>query len=167
MRSLAMALALLLCATTAFAIMRRPEDRSPELRMPEPMPKPMPMPDPVPVPEPEPEPRPVPAIPVFECTPDSFTLGVTNGGYHLEGTLEMPTPGFTYAVTGVQELRDGSLRGTLSLTQPEGMALQVIDRLSISHDFPAQELSRLSLRVDRNFNWGPEEISCEMTGMAQ
>ena len=174
MRIFALALAFMLCATTAFAIVVRMDDgnKSVPAPRPEPMPLPEPAPDrmpspvPVPVPEPEPEPRPAPVEPSFTCAPDGFTLSRTEDGYHLQGKIEMPTPGFTYDIRDIQELRDGNLRGTFFLTPPDGAVIQVISPLDVSYDLARNaDLSKFSLHVEKNFQWGAEEISCAAEGM--
>ncbi len=107
----------------------------------------------VPVAEPVPESG-------FVCTP-GFTLEKTDVGYKLSGKLETPTPGFGYDISDVEEMRDGMLAGILQLTGPGGAVVQVIDSIAISYDIQRDaELSRLTLTIEKQFNWGPSNITC-------
>lgn len=143
MRLFLLALALMLCAPSAFALVARPpgEERN------------VPMPNPA-------------VNPVFSCKPAGFTLTRDAGGMHLHGEMQMPTPGYTYSFTEEAPGPDGSLHATLRFKAPDGMVIQVISPLAIDHTFKT-EGDRLHVAIDKSFNWGDASIDCEMTGMTQ
>jgi hypothetical protein len=141
MKTAAMALAFLLCATTAFAIVARPRDT-------------------------EPMPAPVPRPAAFAYTPEGFALAEETAGLRLTGGIETPTPGYRYEILNVEPAGDGGLHGVLRLTGPDGAVIQVISSLAIDYVFP-QPADSLSLSVEKQFNWGPDVIECKRTGAAQ
>ena len=143
MRLFLMALAFTLCASSAFALVARPPAEE----------KNVPMPNPV-------------SNPIFSCKPEGFTLNRDEGGLHLQGVMQMPTPGYTYTVTEEEPGPDGSLHATLRFKSPDGMVIQVISPLAINHTFKGAG-DRLHVSIDKSFNWGDASIDCEMTGMTQ
>ncbi|HYD17119.1 MAG TPA: hypothetical protein VEF76_01405 [Patescibacteria group bacterium] len=104
----------------------------------------------------EPEaPKPVPVAPAAgTCTPAGFTIVKTAEGYLLSGAIETPTPGYSYTYEN----------GTLTLAgPPEGTAqIQVISSLAIEVSLPASAGDGVSVPVAKKFNWGPDNISCEL-----
>lgn len=92
----------------------------------------------------------------FSCTPASFTLTENDLGYILDGTLETPTPGYSYEIE-----KDSGGSFTLVLTAPEGMVIQVIDNLEISYRFSKEEVGdKLSVNIGKTFGWGEKNIVC-------
>jgi hypothetical protein len=107
--------------------------------------------------------RPIEAPPVeagFVCTP-GFTMTKTDTGYKLSGTLDTPTPGYAYDIGEAEETGPGTLTAALRLTGPDGMVAAVIDSLYINYEFQREdEFSRLTLAIEKQFNWGPGSITC-------
>lgn len=101
--------------------------------------------------EPEPHPLPV-APPAGTCSPPGFTIVKTGEGYLLNGVLETPTPGYKYAFEN----------GTLTITAPEGVQLTVIDNMPIQIALPETAAAGVSIPVKKSFNWGPDNITCEL-----
>lgn len=105
---------------------------------------------------------PVPSKPqlVYSCTPDSFKLTQDGDNYTLTTTLETPTPNYSYNVIDAED-KNGRIKATLQLLAPEGMQLTVIDKIDIMHTFEHEAtLHALSMKVEKNFNWGPEAVNC-------
>jgi hypothetical protein len=88
------------------------------------------------------------ASPVFTCTPAGFTLTKSNSGLRLQGSLQVPTSGFSYEITQEEPGPDGSIHGTLHVKRPDGMAAQVISSLAIDHTFSG-EGDRLTVDIDK------------------
>lgn len=100
----------------------------------------------------------------YLCTP-GFTLIRDTGGLRLAGDIEIPTPGFSYEVTDVEEMEPGKLAGILHLSDAGGAVIQVISSLHIEYLLPQDEPPRsLTLTVDKTFNWGPTTITCTKQG---
>jgi hypothetical protein len=134
-------LAVLYCASSAFALVARPPAEEKDV--------------------------PVPAeSPAFSCKPEGFMLTKTDSGLHLVGEMKVPTPGFTYEMTEEEPGPDGSLHATLRLKGPGGMVAQVISSVTADYTF-AGAGDRLHVNIDRDFNWGDSSIDCEMTGTTQ
>lgn len=92
----------------------------------------------------------------FSCTPASFTLTENDLGYVLNGTLETPTPGYSYEIE-----KDSGGNFTLVLTAPEGMVIQVIDQIEINYRFSKNELrDKLVVNIGKSFSWGEKSIEC-------
>jgi len=103
----------------------------------------------------------------FTCTPDSFTLTADMEGYHLRGTLETPSPGYSYTLTRLEGAPDTAV-AVLELRGPEGSAAQVISQLEINHLYMRDSTSlstikTMTVRIDKTFNWGPDTIACHNT----
>lgn len=97
---------------------------------------------------------------VYTCTPDNFTLTQDGDNYTLAASLETPTPGYSYEIIPV-ETRSGRIKAKLKLTGVDGMMMQVIGNIDISHTFEyAGMLHALSIAVDKDFNWGPDAVNC-------
>lgn len=97
---------------------------------------------------------------IYSCTPDSFKLTQDGDNYTLTTTLETPTPNFSYNVIDAED-KNGRIKATLQLLAPEGMQLTVIDKIDIMHTFEHEAtLHALSMKVEKNFNWGPEAVNC-------
>ena len=104
--------------------------------------------------EPEPQ-HPLPTAPAAgTCSPPGFTIVKTGEGYLLKGVLETPTPGYAYSFEN----------GTLTITAPEGGALTVIDNMAIQIALPETASQGVSIPVKKSFNWGPDNITCELSG---
>lgn len=102
----------------------------------------------------EAEPHPLPtAPPVGTCAPAGFTIFKTGEGYVLKGVLETPSPNYKY----------GFDNGILTLVAPEGVQLTVIDSLAIQLALPESAAAGVSIPVKKNFNWGPDNITCELS----
>lgn len=100
----------------------------------------------------------------YLCTP-GFTLIRDTGGLRLAGDIETPTPGFSYEVTDVEEMEPGRLAGILRLTDAGGAVIQVISSLHVEYLLPQDEPpQRLTLTVDKAYNWGPASITCTKQG---
>lgn len=96
-----------------------------------------------------------PSFACFTCAPDTFTLKDKEGGYHLSGAIETPTPGYSYALEKTGDA------WTLRLTPPDGMVIQVIDRLEIEHSFAKEEVGEsLTINFDKTYNWGDTAVQC-------
>lgn len=102
--------------------------------------------------EPVPHPLPV-APPAGTCSPPGFTIVKTGEGYLLNGVLETPTPGYKYSFEN----------GTLTIIAPEGVALTVIDNMPIQIALPETASAGVSIPVKKSFNWGPDNITCELS----
>lgn len=96
-----------------------------------------------------------PSFAGFICTPDTFTLEEKDGAYVLSGTIETPTPGYSYEI---EKDGDGHV---LRLKAPEGIVIQVIGTLNILHTFTKADAGEgLTLRFDKSYNWGETAVSC-------
>lgn len=102
--------------------------------------------------EPEEHPLPV-APPAGTCSPPGFTIVKTGEGYLLKGVLETPSPNYKY----------GFDNGILTLVAPEGAQLAVIDSLAIQIALPESAAAGVSIPVKKSFNWGPDNITCELS----
>ncbi|MDF3025537.1 MAG: hypothetical protein K0R10_2898, partial [Alphaproteobacteria bacterium] len=102
--------------------------------------------------EPELNPLPV-APPAGTCSPAGFTIVKTGEGYVLKGALETPSPNYKY----------GFENGILTLVAPEGTQLTVIDSLAIQLALPETASQGVSIPVKKTFNWGPDNITCELS----
>lgn len=97
----------------------------------------------------------------YTCDAPEFTLTQTGDSYVLNARLETPTPGFEYALEQTED-KNGRIKATLSINAPDGMVIQVIDAINISHTFEhTGMLHMLSIKVDKDFNWGPKTINCK------
>jgi hypothetical protein len=102
----------------------------------------------------EPELNPTPtAPPVGTCAPAGFTIFKTGEGYVLKGVLETPSPNYKY----------GFDNGILTLVAPEGAQLAVIDSIAIQLALPETAAAGVSIPVKKPFNWGPDNITCELS----
>jgi len=121
------------------------------------------------------KPLPVPvSTPVYGCTPKGFTLSRTKQGYHLNGVLDTPTPGYSYRISTATMQADGTMTATLTLTPPAGMVIQVLGKVSIDAVLAlgatlkgVGTVGKISVTLDKPFNWGPSAIDCKMVGMTQ
>ena len=78
----------------------------------------------------------------------------------INGILETPTPGYKYQMS-LEDSEGGLQNIKLKLISPGGMGLAVIDKISISERFEVQNsFNRVTIEVDKNFNWGPKVINC-------
>ncbi len=102
--------------------------------------------------EPEPHPMPV-APPAGTCSPAGFTIVKTGEGYLLNGVLETPTPNYTFTFED----------GILTITAPEGLQLTVIDNMPVQIALPESASQGVSIPVKKTFNWGPDNITCELS----
>lgn len=101
-----------------------------------------------------------PAAPedLYKCDPAVFTLTKRGAGLLLEGGLEVPTPGYTYALRGTGESR------VLELTAPPGMVMQVISELAVSVPVNEAEVTSLVVDIEKPFDWGVNRIRCNIVG---
>ncbi len=103
----------------------------------------------------------------YTCTPSNFTLTQTQvldtgGTYHLRGTMDMLTPGYTYKFTARHSLTAEYHVYTMDLIKPSGMAAQVITPVEISYKFGGVPyLEDVKISVEGGANWQPETISCK------
>jgi hypothetical protein len=89
-----------------------------------------------------------------------LVLSVDGKQAHLAGKIEVPTPGYTAELKDLQ-VEGRNLMGTLRLTAPDGMSMQVIKALPIDFSFELLPRARLlTLAVDKPFAWGPVQIIC-------
>jgi len=97
---------------------------------------------------------------VYTCTPDNFTLIQSGDSYTLAASLETPTPGYSYEIIPV-ETRSGRIKAKLKLSGVDGAMIQVIGNIDISHTFEyTGMLHAISIKVEKDFNWGPTDINC-------
>lgn len=143
MRIFLMALALMLCAPSAFALVARTPAAEKDIAVPDPT-----------------------NNPVFSCKPEGFTLSKGDDGLHLLGEMKVPTPGFTYEMKEEEPGPDGSLHATLTLKAPDGAAAQVISSVTVDYTFRG-EGDRLHVNISKDFSWGEDTLDCAMTGMTQ
>ena len=96
----------------------------------------------------------------YSCTPDTFDLTVDDTGVlKLTGSLETPSPNFTYALTV-----DDNNAHVLTLTTPGDAQLAVIDNINIDNSiFNLDENGGLTVAIKKDFNWGPDKITCAPT----
>lgn len=99
-----------------------------------------------------------PAEASYSCTPEGFTLVKNAEGWLLEGSLDMPTPGYTYDMT---RREDGTF--VFSFKAPDGMVIQVIDSLKISQQFSNDDIGeKLHIAIENNgVAWGETRIVCK------
>lgn len=96
----------------------------------------------------------------YTCKPDSFTLTQNGTSFVLQGRIETPTPGYSYEMASF-DAKHGRVKATLKLTGVDNAVIQVLDGIDISHSFNhAGMLHALSIKVEKDFNWGPASISC-------
>ena len=94
----------------------------------------------------------------YACTPDGFTLSQDVGGLKLMGSLETPSPNYTYTLT----VNDDKAH-VLTLTTPSEAQLAVIDNIAIdSTIFNTDDNGDLTIAVKKDFNWGPDTITCKL-----
>ena len=104
----------------------------------------------------------------YTCDPASFKLTQTSlldtgAQYELTGRLDMPTPGYSYSFTPQPSLTADHHVYTLQFTKPDGMAVQMIDTLEISHRFNAVPyLQDVQVMLKNQANWHPKTISCQV-----
>lgn len=97
----------------------------------------------------------------YTCDAPEFTLTQTGDSYVLNGRIETPTPGFEHSLTQTED-KNGRIKATLEIKSPDGMVIQVLDAINISHTFEhAGMLHLLNIKVDKDFNWGPKAINCK------
>ena len=97
----------------------------------------------------------------YTCDAPEFTLTQTGDSYVLNGRLETPTPGFEHTLTQTED-KNGRIKATLEIKSPDGMVIQVIDAINISHTFEhTGMLHLLNIKLDKDFNWGPAAINCK------
>lgn len=93
----------------------------------------------------------------YTCTPESFTLKSVEDTYVLHGTLETPTPGYTYKI----EKNNDDIY-VLNLNAPEGLMIQVIDSIEVTHTFTREEIhGDFTVNIGKSFNWGDKAIVCK------
>lgn len=93
----------------------------------------------------------------YACTPDGFTLSQDVGGLKLAGTLETPSPNYTYT------LNVDDNQHVLTLTTPSEAQLAVIDNIAIdSTIFNTDDNGDLTITIKKDFNWGPDTITCKL-----
>jgi hypothetical protein len=85
--------------------------------------------------------------------------------YRMTGTLQVPTPGYGYALLpGTRRSASGLLvhHLRLVLTPPAGMTMQVISELTIDTGFqlPHPDAERVIVSIEKPFDWGPGQIVC-------
>lgn len=106
---------------------------------------------------------------VWVCDPQNEGLHVlmqSPGERHsaelvLNGSLETPTPGYSYAFDHESDGSGGEVV-VLRLRGPSGVAASVISRLVINERFGVDPATkRLSISVEKKFNWGVDKIICE------
>lgn len=102
------------------------------------------------------------AVPVFACDwptiqvdaaktedPDHITV-------RLYGTLETPTPGYSY------DAQQAGSEVMLTLTRPTGMVIQVLDKIEIDESFTLLATTKaLTVKLNKTYNWGPDGITCK------
>lgn len=107
----------------------------------------------------------------YSCTPADFTLTQssvldTGGEYHVEGTLDMPTPGYSTRVIERPSTRLDEQNFEIYTTRPSGMVTQVISPLDVSFNFSGTPtLNRVNIYVvnsDGSASMGvrPNTITC-------
>lgn len=84
-------------------------------------------------------------------------------GYLLiQGQLEVPSGGYKYQFSNIGQ-HGGVFRGTIKLVPPNGMAISMISMVAINERLRNDNgLEGVSLKIDKSFNWGPEQINCEV-----
>lgn len=103
----------------------------------------------------------------YTCTPSNFTLEQaqvldTGAEYTLNGMVDAPTPGYTYAVTEQAQTGLDKKNYTIRFTGPLGMVTQVITPVTIDYNFSAPPvLSRLKFDVTGLPTMQSESIVCE------
>lgn len=93
--------------------------------------------------------------PVYTCAPDGFTLTAVEGGVHLTGQLETPTPG--YSAVYAPETR------SIRVVAPEGIAVQVISSVTIDLVLPAEVMrsdDSLDITLEKSYDWGISGVTC-------
>lgn len=96
----------------------------------------------------------------FTCKPDGFSLDHFGSLWRLTGALEVPTPGYAYEFQPPKTARSDLLQVPLKLTPPDGIAPAMIAKLPVQYSFTADDLLRLTVSINRDFNWGPDVIDC-------
>jgi hypothetical protein len=108
----------------------------------------------------EPEANPESYNLTYSCKPESFTLTQNGTSFTLQGRIETPTPGYSYEFTSF-DAKFGRVKATLKLSGVDNAVIQVLDGIDVSHSFEhAGMLHALSIKVEKDFNWGPASISC-------
>lgn len=83
----------------------------------------------------------------------------------VHGTLEMPTPGYTFALIFEPNLYEGTMHGVMTLKDksPDVMKTQVITPLEINQTFDIPVgTTAIFIEIIKNFNWGPEYFKGNM-----
>ncbi len=102
----------------------------------------------------EPEPHPMPVAPAAgTCSPPGFAIVKTGEGYLLTGVLETPSPNYKFTFEN----------GILTIIAPEGAQLTVIDNMPVQIALPETASTGVSIPVKKTFNWGPDNITCELS----
>ncbi len=100
-----------------------------------------PAPDSETVATPDNQPIPYVTAGTYSCTPSSFTLDQkdvldTGAYYELNGTIDMPTPGYSYVIEERPSEKFDQQNFSVYFQKPSGMALQVITPMEINYSFP-------------------------------
>ena len=103
----------------------------------------------------------------YDCTPSGFTLTQTQvldtgGQYRLDGTLQMPTPGYSYEFVPQPSLTVDHHVYNLNLTAPSGMSAQVITPMEISYEFSAVPYLQDVRVMVNGGGQQPETITCRI-----
>lgn len=94
----------------------------------------------------------------FKCDPAGFTLiREDDNKMRLQGTLETPSPGFSYKIDGSDKI--GHMQ--MSLVTPDGAQLAVIDSITVNEVLEqVDSYSDIRINIQKDFNWGPDKIVC-------
>lgn len=86
----------------------------------------------------------------------------TEDGYLFSGKIETPTPGYRYDISDVRDIGEVTVSGTLRLTPPDGMVIQVLDSMEISYALPREApLQKFTLNIEKSFGWGASSLTCD------
>lgn len=94
----------------------------------------------------------------YKCDPATLLLEQTKDGLRLYGALETPTPNYSYEILD----KDGPI--TLVMKSAGGMSVMMIGTLEIDHVFEDKGQTQLDIAIEKDFNWGPERITCNIVG---
>jgi len=105
---------------------------------------------------------------IQEKKPREYTIYNSNETlikYSFRGFLDMPSPGYTYKLSTVQDTSIVTDLLVLHLKGPGAgvTAAAVITSLEIKEEFNISPFTnRLIIGIDKGFNWGPDKITCEL-----
>jgi hypothetical protein len=92
----------------------------------------------------------------ISCT-EGFTLSKESGGYRLRGTLEAPTPHYTYEMRP----RAGGYSIFIKPIQPDhASSMTVVGSVNVDSMLMLANVRDIDINIEKDFNWGPGVISC-------